>query len=242
MELPRIFVLASGSPDPDAVGGRTLANLVEDLRRGILRAVIAGVASQYPDGNIAHLAARFDIPFYHLKSREEASFTAVLNAVRPDLTVMAGFTWLHPIPGQATINIHPALLPEHGGPGWYGPIVHKRVATRIREDLEAKRPSRLGLTIHFASHEYDRGPIIFQVEVLVPTNHLLEEVTSDWVEDRVRRLEQYWYGRVLQQIINEEVKWDGVSARISPPHYPRRISIPLQVTPASSPTKCDWTR
>lgn len=233
MERPRILVLASGSPDPDAVGGRTFANLVRDRRCGILEADIVGVASQHKDGNIARRASELCVPFFHLASRKSASYAAVLNAVEPTLTAMAGHTWLHPIPGQNTVNIHPALLPDHGGPGWYGPIVHQRVANRIREDLEAKRPSRFGLTIHFASGEYDRGPIIFQTEILVPTNHSPDEVTSAWVEDCVRRLEQYWYGRVLQRIIDESVHWDGDSENIvAPTHFQRRISISPQTIPS----------
>ncbi len=57
------------------------------------------------------------------------------------------------------INIHPALLPRHGGPGMYGDNVHQAVLDA--GDLVS------GASVHRVSDEYDSGEIIAQVEVPV---------------------------------------------------------------------------
>ena len=55
------------------------------------------------------------------------------------------------------LNIHPALLPDFGGPGYYGMRVHRAV-------VEAGR-TESGPTIHFVSERYDEGPILAQSRV-----------------------------------------------------------------------------
>ena len=49
-----------------------------------------------------------------------------------DWIILAGFLWLVPSPiiqafPQRIINIHPSLLPHHGGKGMYGMRVHEAV-------------------------------------------------------------------------------------------------------------------
>jgi phosphoribosylglycinamide formyltransferase-1 len=57
------------------------------------------------------------------------------------------------------LNIHPALLPRHGGAGMYGRRVHRAV-------LEAG-DVRSGATVHLVTEEYDRGPVLGQASVPV---------------------------------------------------------------------------
>jgi phosphoribosylglycinamide formyltransferase-1 len=52
------------------------------------------------------------------------------------------------------INVHPALLPSFGGPGYYGLRVHEAVL-----DAGVKVT---GATVHFVTIEPDAGPIIAQ--------------------------------------------------------------------------------
>jgi len=87
-----------------------------------------------------------------------------LEAAGVELVVLAGYLRL--IPREVVraywgrmINIHPALLPSFGGQGLYGRRVHEAVlATGCRIT---------GVTIHFVSEEYDRGPIVAQWPVPV---------------------------------------------------------------------------
>jgi phosphoribosylglycinamide formyltransferase-1 len=62
------------------------------------------------------------------------------------------------------INIHPALLPRHGGKGMYGMNVHEAVLAA--GDIET------GASVHLVDGDYDRGPVISQVVVPVkPTDN-----------------------------------------------------------------------
>ena len=88
----------------------------------------------------------------------------VLAAANVGLVVLAGF--LKRVPGPVVeawegrmINIHPALLPRHGGAGMYGGRVHQAV-------LESgDRVS--GATVHLVTEEYDQGPVLGQALVAV---------------------------------------------------------------------------
>lgn len=58
-----------------------------------------------------------------------------------------------------TINIHPSLLPAHGGKGMMGAAVHRAV-------LEAGE-TETGATIHEVTAELDAGPILAQARIPV---------------------------------------------------------------------------
>jgi phosphoribosylglycinamide formyltransferase-1 len=61
--------------------------------------------------------------------------------------------------GGRTINIHPSLLPAHGGAGMMGLAVHQAV-------LDA-REVETGVTIHEVTPELDAGAILAQARVAV---------------------------------------------------------------------------
>ena len=93
---------------------------------------------------------------------------------------MAGFTCLLRIPltfAGRVINIHPALLPEFGGRGFYGRKVHAAVL--------AAGVARSGCTVHYCDNEYDHGPIILQEAVPVE-----DDDTPDTLAARVQALER----------------------------------------------------
>ena len=58
-----------------------------------------------------------------------------------------------------TVNIHPSLLPAHGGPGMIGLAVHRSVLESGDADT--------GVTIHEVTADLDGGPILAQVRVPV---------------------------------------------------------------------------
>jgi phosphoribosylglycinamide formyltransferase-1 len=91
----------------------------------------------------------------------------VLTEARVDLLVLAGYLKLVPAAVTTTfagriINVHPALLPRHGGAGMYGQRVHAAV-------LAAGDPTS-GATVHLVDAEYDRGAILAQGSVPVLPN------------------------------------------------------------------------
>lgn len=87
-----------------------------------------------------------------------------LDAGGADLLVLAGYLRLVPrgvieAMSDRVINIHPALLPRHGGRGMYGHRVHEAVL--------AAGETESGATVHLVNEEYDRGAILAQGRVAV---------------------------------------------------------------------------
>ncbi len=156
----RLAVLASG-------GGRTLENLAGRIEAGELAARIVLVLLSRSGIGAEERAERLGLPWRVIgrgthpgAAEREAALLAALSDAGPDWVVLAGWLHLLPIPPDLegrVINIHPALLPDFGGRGFYGRRVHEAVA--------ASRPPLSGCTVHFASSEYDRGPILLQEAV-----------------------------------------------------------------------------
>ena len=84
------------------------------------------------------------------------------------------------------LNVHPALLPDHGGKGMYGTQVHKAV-------LDAGRKES-GISVHRVDEIYDNGAILFQERCPV-----LDEDTPESLAERVKRLEHEHYPRIVIQ-------------------------------------------
>ena len=57
------------------------------------------------------------------------------------------------------LNIHPGLLPRHGGQGFYG--------LRVHEAVLAAGETESGATVHIVTPELDGGPIVSQATVAV---------------------------------------------------------------------------
>lgn len=111
-----------------------------------------------------------------------------------DLIVLAGY--LKKLPAaliaaypDRILNIHPALLPKHGGPGMYGLRVHQAV-------LDA-RESETGPTIHIVTEQYDEGPVIAQT-----TTPVLADDTAESLAARVLTLEHRLYPIALAKCLN----------------------------------------
>jgi len=157
----RLGVLISGS-------GRTLQNIHDRIADGSLDAEIACVISSRADAYGVQRARDAGLPV-HVVSRRHVPdpdfhdrITQHLVDAGVDLVCLAGFNTLYRIPpllAGKVINIHPALLPEFGGRGFYGLRVHEAVLAAGRWES--------GCTVHFCDNEYDHGPIILQRRVPV---------------------------------------------------------------------------
>jgi phosphoribosylglycinamide formyltransferase-1 len=116
---------------------------------------------------------------------DEARADAILAALEgagAGLVVLAGYMSILPVRvcrayAGRLINIHPALLPRHGGVGYYGLRVHKAV-------LEAG-DAESGATVHFVDDRgVDSGEIIAQARVPV-----LPDDTPEALQARVLEVE-----------------------------------------------------
>ena len=149
----RIGVLLSG-------GGRTLQNLLDRIAAGSLDATIVAVVSDKPDAFGLERARRADVPTL-VTADSRASF-AFLDEHRAELCCLAGYLRLLRIPEPWTdrvLNIHPSLLPRHGGKGCYGDRVHRAVL--------AAGDAETGCTVHYCDAEYDTGRVLVQRRVPV---------------------------------------------------------------------------
>ena len=90
------------------------------------------------------------------------------------------------------LNVHPALLPKHGGQGMYGRHIH--------EAVKANGEDKTGITIHVVTGEYDKGPIVAQKEIL-----LTPKETVDDIESKVKAAEPQFYIETVQKIISSEI-------------------------------------
>jgi len=112
-----------------------------------------------------------------------------------DLLFLAGF--LLKIPSKLIdsfkgkiINIHPSLLPKHGGKGMYGDNVHKAVL--------AFNDKKSGITFHYVNEHYDEGQIIAQFSFLISD---VETLTS--LKKKISQLEMLHYPKIIESFIHE---------------------------------------
>lgn len=149
------------------VSGRG-SNLEAMLRAGL---EVAVVIANRPAIRALDVAAAHSVPTLVLRRADfvdadarDAAIGAALTAAGVDLAVLAGYDQLlrpayFAAFGGRTINVHPSLLPAHGGPGMVGLAVHRSVL--------AAGDDETGATIHEVSAELDGGPILAQVRVPV---------------------------------------------------------------------------
>ena len=159
---PRLAVLLSGS-------GRTLQNLLDRQARGDLPVQIVAAVSNRAGVRGVAIAREAGIPVVVIRRRDHpdvaahnTAIAAWLEPLQPQIIALAGYLCYFIRPAWfagPVVNIHPALLPCHGGRGMYGDSVHAAV-------LSAGDPQS-GCTVHHVDEHYDHGPIIAQRRVPV---------------------------------------------------------------------------
>jgi len=186
--MKRIAVLVSGS-------GSNAENLVKYFRNGNLARVCI-ILSNKKDAYALERAQQLGVPSLYFGRDDFYSTTKVLETLREqeiDLIVLAGFLWLVPqniiesYEGKV-VNIHPALLPKHGGKGMFGMCVHQAVV----ESGETET----GITIHYVNGKYDDGDTIFQAKVEVKSTD-----TPEMVAQKIHELEYEYFPKVVEQLI-----------------------------------------
>jgi len=192
----RIGVLASG-------GGSNLQAIIDHLAAlGDARCGdVVLVASNRPDAGALSRAARAGIAGEVLRSPHAPAgkdVGAVLDEHGVELVALAGYMRL--VPDEVTaayrgrmLNVHPALLPDFGGPGMYGARVHRAV---VQAGVPLSGPS-----VHFVDEVYDHGAVIAQWPVPVLPND--DEHT---LAARVLRAEHLLYPRVVNAVAGGEVR------------------------------------
>lgn len=169
-----------------AVSGRgsNLAALGDALARSGDAAVALVLSDR--QARALELAEQRGWPSHRLADPADAKeWLDQLDHHRVDLLVLAGYLRLVPsgviaaLSGRI-INIHPALLPRHGGSGMYGLRVHAAVITA--GDTES------GATVHLVDEAYDQGAVLGQARVAVQPDDTPESLAARVLEVEHRLL------------------------------------------------------
>ena len=161
-------------------------------------AEVALVLSNRADAYVLQRADNFEVPthvftyeeFYHSNS-----VLQLLQNLKIDLIVLAGFLWLVPeniienYP-KRIINLHPALLPKYGGKGMYGSKVHEAVIANGEKET--------GITIHYVNDRFDEGEIIYQSRCEVDKNDNVESLAY-----KVHQLEHTHLPKIIEDLLKK---------------------------------------
>ncbi len=179
--------------------GSSMRGIVGAIRAGTLDAQALLVVGNNSDSAALAWAREQGLPARHISGRTEGSPEAADLAIAEAMTgagvellVLSGY--LRPV-GPVTLeryrgrilNIHPALLPRHGGQGMYGRFVHEAVL--------AQGDAETGATVHVVDGEYDHGPVVAQRRVPV-----LAGDTPETLAARVMAVEPELFVETLRDI------------------------------------------
>lgn len=132
------------------------------------------------------------------KDFNEPSFILpILEKYSISFIVLAGFLlmipdWLIARYDHRMINIHPALLPRHGGKGMYGRHVH--------EAVKADGDKETGMTVHWVSNECDGGEIIAQIKTSVEPDDSVDDIA-----EKEHELEMKYFPEIVEKTIREKL-------------------------------------
>lgn len=179
-------------------GGTNLQAIIDSIERDEINGKITLVISSKSKAYGLTRAKKHNIPV-HLagfsgtgKDEDYLEVKDILNKEEIDLIVLAGFMKIMPadfvnsFKGRI-INLHPALLPRHGGIGMYGDNVHQAV-------LDAQDKTS-GATVHFVDTGCDTGEIIAQGMTNVYNEDSIESLSN-----RIHVIEHRLLPRVIADL------------------------------------------
>ncbi len=156
------------------------------------------VVSNRADAFALERAKRLGVPSCVVPKADLNNPDVILPLLRANdigFIVLAGFLPLIPdflieAYPHRIVNIHPALLPKHGGKGMWGHHVH--------EAVKAAGDTETGITVHYVSPVCDGGEIIAQFSTPVSPDD-----TPETIADKVHVLEMAHFPEVLEQVFEQ---------------------------------------
>ena len=180
--ISNIAVLASGA-------GTTLQTLIDEQSQhgySVALVITNRPCPAQERANQAHIPA--------IVSKDWEEIDKALEQQGVEMMVLAGFlaiipAWICSKWEHRIINIHPSLLPKHGGKGMYG--------IRVQESVLAAGDTEAGCTVHYVSAEVDGGSIIAQATVPV-----LPDDTAESLSARVQQEEKRLLPRTISTLLH----------------------------------------
>lgn len=184
--------------------GSAAKAIAQACDRGELAADPALLICNNPDAGALKWAVDMKIKNYCLNEKNmggtdrlDQEIAHLLTDHAINMVVCSGYMKLigpktiHAVNGRI-LNVHPALLPRHGGQGMYGRRVHEAVV--------AAGETETGATIHLVNGEYDKGPIVAQHRIPVRPGDSAEDV-----ENHVKAAEPDFYIETLRAILDGRI-------------------------------------
>ena len=194
--LTKIAVFASGT-------GSNFINIVNKIGQHNLNAKVILLISNNPNAGAVEFAKKNNINIkivnkYRYKEEKNIynEYKLSLKENKIDLILLAGF--MKKIPSDIVkiykdkiLNIHPSLLPNYGGKGFYGMNVHNAVFNS--KDIFS------GATVHYVNEKYDRGPILIQKKIDIQNCKNSNEIAK-----KVLEIEHEIFPKALKTYLNKD--------------------------------------
>ncbi|OGG45337.1 hypothetical protein A2673_00325 [Candidatus Kaiserbacteria bacterium RIFCSPHIGHO2_01_FULL_50_13] len=190
---------------------------------------VVAVVSNHEHGDVRERAGRLGVPFVYFEPKNYShvlenmrtesgegvsdEYRRIVRESEAEWVALSG--WLKKVEGpnpQKTFNIHPALLSQRGGPfdrlrasrfgghGMYGRRVHEAV----KRALDTGEITETGVSMHFVTDEYDRGPVFFEHKV-----PLQKGMSADDIAKAVNKAEHEWQPKITNLVVHGQIHWDG---------------------------------
>jgi phosphoribosylglycinamide formyltransferase 1 len=161
-------------------GGSSAKAIIQALGAGDIDAQPGIIITNNKSSGIYQWCQENNFPVFHVSSathpsviEEDSAILSLFKEAGTDVVVCSGYMKkigpkiLHEFSNRI-LNIHPALLPLHGGKGMYGDRVHEAVLLAGE--------SETGATVHVVNENYDEGPVLGQSHVEVLHSDTLESL------------------------------------------------------------------
>ncbi|WP_036247813.1 phosphoribosylglycinamide formyltransferase [Methylobacter sp. BBA5.1] len=181
-------------------GGSSAKHIIAAMKQKVLAAELGVVITNNSNSEILRWCQEQQIPVHLINANThpdpESEDWAIMHALleaQTDLVVLSGYMkkigphTLTRFNGHI-LNIHPALLPKHGGQGLYGDRVHEAV---LKSGDKVS-----GASVHLINDRYDEGPVLNQSHVPVFPDDTIASLRA-----RVQATEGDLYLETLKNII-----------------------------------------
>ena len=204
--MKKIAIFASG-------GGSNFKAIYEKIKSGDIPAEISIVVSNNPNCGAINFAEKNTLPTFIINKGQYPnpdSCNRILkhNLLKADVNLLCLAGYIKMIPGNIVahfenciLNIHPALLPDFGGKGFFGMKVHEAVIQ--------SNATESGATVHFVDDKYDHGLILAQEKITIKVDE-----TANSLAEKVLAIEHRIYPKVVKAFCENRIVWDNKQPKI----------------------------